>query len=190
MKNILLAGSGVFLLAAKYNQRKANCNESFEQAALCILNPDGGSTAKGLVLFKQSSFEGPTSVEGKFSGLKKNAKHGFHIHELGDLTQGCATAGPHYNPFNKTHGGQDDPERHVGDLGNLETDENGNAHYKHNSPLISLSGKYSVVGRSCVVHADEDDHGRGNFPDSKTTGHSGARIACGVIALCAKDKKI
>jgi len=33
------------------------------------------------------------------------------------------------------------------------------------------------------VHADEDDLGRGGFPDSKTTGHAGARIACGVIGI-------
>ncbi len=26
-----------------------------------------------------------------------------------------------------------------------------------------------------------DDLGKGNFPDSKTTGHAGARVACGVI---------
>jgi Cu-Zn family superoxide dismutase len=189
MKKLLIA-SGALLYGAKYLKRAADCGDDTERAALCILNPDGDSKAKGLVLFKQSSFEAPTVVEGKFSGLKKNAKHGFHIHELGDLTQGCSTAGPHYNPFGKTHGGYDDPERHVGDLGNLESDGNGEAYYKQSNPLVSLSGKYSVVGRSCVVHADEDDLGRGNFPDSKTTGHSGARIACGVIALCAKDKKL
>lgn len=34
-----------------------------------------------------------------------------------------------------------------------------------------------------IVHADEDDLGRGGFPDSKTTGHAGARIACGVIGI-------
>ena len=38
------------------------------------------------------------------------------------MTEGCKTAGAHYNPFKKTHGGYDD-ERHVGDLGNLKADE-------------------------------------------------------------------
>ena len=36
-------------------------------------------------------------------------------------------------------------------------------------------------GRSVIVHADEDDYGLGKKDDSKTTGHSGKRIACAVI---------
>ena len=48
---------------------------------------------------------------------------------------------------------------------------------------VSLYGEYSIVGRSVVVHAQEDDLGRTDHPDSKTTGNSGARVACGVIGL-------
>jgi Cu-Zn family superoxide dismutase len=40
------------------------------------------------------------------------------------------------------------------------------------------------VGRSIIIHEDEDDLGLGNKEDSKTTGHSGARIACSVIGIC------
>jgi Cu-Zn family superoxide dismutase len=39
------------------------------------------------------------------------------------------------------------------------------------------------LGRAFVVHADEDDLGKGNFEDSKTTGHAGARLACGTIGI-------
>lgn len=33
------------------------------------------------------------------------------------------------------------------------------------------------------VHADPDDLGKGGFEDSKTTGHAGGRLACGVIGI-------
>ena len=46
-----------------------------------------------------------------------------------------------------------------------------------------IAGPYSILGRSIVVHAGEDDLGRGGFPDSKTTGHAGGRVACGVIGI-------
>ena len=49
--------------------------------------------------------------------------------------------------------------------------------------MVKLVGEYSVIGRSCLLHAGEDDLGTGGFSDSKTTGHAGARIACGIIGL-------
>ena len=56
---------------------------------------------------------------------------------------------------------------------------------------VKLAGPYTVVGRSVMVHADEDDLGRGdhsqpgvNGHTSKTTGNAGARIACGEIKPC------
>jgi Cu-Zn family superoxide dismutase len=38
-----------------------------------------------------------------------------------------------------------------------------------------------LYGRSLIVHADPDDLGKGKEEDSKTTGHSGKRIACAII---------
>lgn len=60
--------------------------------------------------------------------------------------------------------------------------------------LVQLHGDYTVVGRSVMVHADEDDLGTGDNskghvkpPEngfvSKVTGNAGARIACGEIKL-------
>jgi hypothetical protein len=45
------------------------------------------------------------------------------------------------------------------------------------------SGEFSVVGRSVMVHADEDDRGKGGHSLSLTTGNAGARVACGEIRL-------
>lgn len=150
---------------------------------ICILQPDGSSTTKGLVMLTQISSNKPVQIHGNFSNLSPGKKHGFHIHQYGNLTKGCSTAGPHFNPFNKSHGGPDDSERHVGDLGNISADNNGNAQFILIDNIISLYGMNSVIGRSLVVHKDEDDLGKGNYEDSKTTGHSGARVACGIIGL-------
>ena len=101
------------------------------------------------------------------------------------MTEGCKTAGPHYNPHGKTHGGPDDEERHVGDMGNTVAVEDGTSHFELEDRLIMLYGEFSVIGRSCVVHADRDDLGRGGHELSKTTGNAGARLACGTIGLSA-----
>ena len=72
--------------------------------------------------------------------------------------------------------------RHVGDLGNLQTNANGIAHYTMTDDVIKLRGsKANIIGRGLIIHADEDDCGKGNAPTSLTTGNSGQRIACAVI---------
>jgi Cu-Zn family superoxide dismutase len=50
------------------------------------------------------------------------------------------------NPHNKTHGAPDDEERHVGDLGNIKTDAQGNSKGSHQDRLIKLIGADSVIG--------------------------------------------
>lgn len=50
-------------------------------------------------------------------------------------------------------------------MGNVYS-ENGTAHFKLEDKLVRLSGEYSVIGRSMVVHANEDDLGKTNHPDS------------------------
>ncbi|KAM1397653.1 hypothetical protein ACFX2I_015203 [Malus domestica] len=58
--------------------------------------------------------------KGKISGLSPGL-HGFHIHALGDTSNGCNSTGPHFNPLKNEHGAPSDKERHASDLGNIVT---------------------------------------------------------------------
>ncbi|GAB0098118.1 superoxide dismutase [Sergentomyia squamirostris] len=146
--------------------------------AVCVLNGD----VKGVVFFDQAGAGAPVVLSGEVTGLTAG-KHGFHVHEFGDNTNGCISAGAHYNPHGKEHGGPDSAERHVGDLGNLVADDKGVAKVSISDKQISLTGAHSIIGRTLVVHADPDDLGQGGHELSKTTGNAGARVACGVIGI-------
>ena len=50
------------------------------------------------------------------------------------------------NPHGKTHGAPGDEVRHVGDLGNFETDGQGNGKGTKTDKLIKLIGPESVIG--------------------------------------------
>jgi len=62
--------------------------------------------------------------------------------------------------------------RHVGDLGNLTTDVEGNINLDMQDSIIQLyNSTQSIVNRSVVIHRYRDDGGEGGFPDSNTTGY-------------------
>ena len=134
---------------------------------------------KGSILLMQAPGT-PTLIKGTITGLKPGL-HGFHIHEFGDMSDGCKSMGGHYNPDNVNHGDLD--EGHVGDLGNITADESGKADFSIQAKRVDLIGDRSVVGRGIVVHEDEDDLGKGGDEESLKTGNAGDRLACGVITL-------
>lgn len=147
---------------------------------ICVLKGDGA--VKGFCTFEQAAPDAAVTIRGEITGLAPG-KHGFHVHAFGDNTNGCTSAGPHFNPFGKEHGAPTDEIRHVGDLGNVDADESGVAKFEIHDKLVTLNGPHSVVGRMVVIHADVDDLGLGGHKDSKTTGNAGARLACGVVGL-------
>ena len=102
---------------------------------------------------------------------------------LGNLIEGCKTAGPHYNPEGALHGGPDSEVRHHGDMGNITAGDDGVAHVDYEDRLLQLTGPHSIIGRACVCHADTDDLGLGGNEASTQNGNAGARVACGVIGI-------
>lgn len=151
-------------------------SRSIIEEAVAVINTD---KIKGVVLFTQK--EGYVRVKIDIKGLNKNHLHGFHIHETGDLREGCKSCCSHYNPYDTQHGGIDGG--HSGDLGNIETDSEGNCIMKLKTDKFIVD---EILGRSIIIHEDTDDLGLGEHEDSLTTGHSGARIACSVIGI-SKD---
>lgn len=95
----------------------------------------------------------------------------------------CDSAGAHFNPFNSTHGDLNAPIRHLGDLGNLQADQNGNIITELIANDARLDGINGFLGRTIILHELEDDLGFGLNPESKKNGNSGRRIACGVIGV-------
>jgi Cu-Zn family superoxide dismutase len=145
---------------------------------------------KGTIEFSEDSEGRGTKIEISLTGFKKNTinkMHGFHIHEAGDLTDECMGACSHFNPYNTQHGGILSKIRHVGDLGNIHVDVDGNVQMTFYDKMIKLRGTTcNIIGRSVVIHEDPDDNGLGGFPDSLTTGHAGKRLACAVIGYSKK----
>merc|ERR1711970_1003702 len=93
---------------------------------------------------------------GNISNLTQG-KHGFHVHQKGDL------------------GAQ---ERHEGDFGNIVSDEDKTARVMIISKNTDLN---KLIGRALVVHDKEDDLGLKGTPESKGTGSAGARLDCCII---------
>ena len=156
-------------------------NKPIEAIAVFQQSPPK-SPVKGIVTFKESTKSNNITIDIQLSGLKPHGKHGFHIHETGNLLNDCSACKGHFNPFGETHGGLHSKHRHVGDLGNIKADAKGNCFMKLYDQQISLRNlQRNIIGRSVVIHADEDDCGKGNNEESLITGNAGKRIACAVI---------
>ncbi len=142
----------------------------------------------GTIEFQELEKKNDVLIKLDLKGFPKKSTHAFHIHEAGDLSDNsCASACAHFNPYNKKHGGIKSKERHVGDLGNIKSDANGCIKTEIIDNQIKLRGtKANIIGRSVVIHENQDDNGLGGFPDSLTTGHAGKRLCCAVIGYSKK----
>ncbi|XP_052241143.1 superoxide dismutase [Cu-Zn]-like isoform X2 [Dreissena polymorpha] len=155
-----------------------------EEYAVCILRPssDKPSDINGTLYFAQKLVVYIDNVPLNDG----NHKHGLHIHEFGDVSNGCDSMGPYYNPRSATHGGpwNSPNDRYVGDLGNVrQNPKTGRISVRIVDYMARLTGPESIIGRGIVLHANEDDLGvNKSDPESLKTGNAGARLACCVIA--------
>jgi Cu-Zn family superoxide dismutase len=146
--------------------------------AVAIIHPTKGNAAAGTVTFTEQP-DG-MAITARVTGLPPG-KHGFHIHEFGNCAcDDALCAGDHFNPEQLPHGGPDDLKRHAGDLGNIVAAADSTATYEAVDKRLTLRGPHSIIGRSIIVHAGEDDL------VSQPSGNAGARIGAGVIGLAGK----
>jgi len=149
--------------------------EEKESTASATLEPRSGSSVRGTVTFTQVG--DLVRVSGTVTGHAKGPK-GFHIHENGDCSDhGAMHTGGHFNPTKSKHGGPYSPEKHAGDLGNINFNAEGVAKFNFVVGDISVSRDRpdGIIGRAVIVHAQADDM------KTDPTGNAGARVACGVI---------
>jgi Cu-Zn family superoxide dismutase len=151
------------------------------------------SNIEAVAVFNTRFVKGDVTFEKTGSGLNIVAEftklppgeHGFHIHRTGDLRgEGCKKACSHYHVGPpKDHGGPPGSkgERHTGDLGNVSLPKSKDPIIRRYTWMLQNVRPQDLWGRSVIVHEDPDDLGLGKEEDSKTTGHSGKRIACAVI---------
>jgi Cu-Zn family superoxide dismutase len=158
------------------DQTTPNPQKKISEGAIfahAVIEPKSNSQVKGNVYFTQ--LKDGVLVLAEIDNLTPG-DHGFHVHEFGDCSApDASTVGGHFNPTHHKHGGPDDPDRHLGDLGNITADSNGHAYFMRVDKVMSLNGANSIIGHAIIVHADKDDF------VSQPAGNSGKKIGCGKI---------
>ncbi|MGG4343618.1 superoxide dismutase family protein [Paenibacillus lautus] len=110
------------------------------------------------------------------SGLTPG-KHGFHVHENAIKDRDFKSAGGHFNPTDKHHGLKHPQGSHVGDMPNLVVGADGTVEAEKiiQHGTLEKNQPNSVLGRSLIIHAGEDDE------VTDPSGNSGDRVAGGNI---------
>ncbi|XP_063727604.1 uncharacterized protein LOC134855125 isoform X2 [Symsagittifera roscoffensis] len=128
----------------------ASSDVSFNHYGMCVFQDN----LQGAVFLREGSsgLEYRVQVKGLSHGY-----HGFHVHTYGsvyraDVGEGrCVASGGHYDPLSATHGNINDTNRHVGDLGNICANEDGEAVDVFVDSDSSLTGTNPIRGRAIVM---------------------------------------
>jgi Cu-Zn family superoxide dismutase len=168
-----------------------------------------GNEFIGTIWFTQMNIDSPVRVDIDLYGPAKDGFHGLHVHEKNiknlcrnnnkNVKDCCSLLGGHFNPYPKwslTNQEGTPHGSHVGDLTfNIEF-INKSASLSYFDTLINLFSyhPHNIVGRSVVLHEDEDDTGvfaisSGELTieqlntESFITGNAGSRLSCADIKL-------
>lgn len=170
MNRMILATAAVLALAAPASAQGVSASAAMKGA-------DGADA--GTVTFNQTK-SGLLHIIVEMTSVPPGS-HGMHIHEKGacDAAGGFESAGGHY-AGDKEHGVNNANGPHPGDLPNVHVGDNGVLKVELFTDRLSLGegGTNPLLdadGSSVVLHAEPDDYA------SDPAGHSGTRIACGVI---------
>lgn len=110
-------------------------------------------------------------------------RHGVHLHATGDCTPPFTSAGGHFDPGPAANPDPDvNHPFHMGDLPNLEVNNQGEGHLDALTTRVTLSdGPLTVFdtdGTAIIIHKNPDQ-GISGAPKSGVSG--GPRLACGVV---------
>ncbi|XP_064193716.1 extracellular superoxide dismutase [Cu-Zn]-like [Anguilla rostrata] len=133
----------------------------------------------GHVLFRQDRPEAPVQVLLHLFGLPATSRQprAVHVHQYGELSEGCDSAGGRYSPRGSAH------LYHPGDFGNFVPRRGRIREQREASKRATLFGETTLFGHAVVIHEGEDDLGRGGDEGSHRHGNAGRRLACCVIGI-------
>jgi len=153
----------------------------FDQGSIVfteIRRADGRLAARAMIWPTRAGIEVRVQAAGLAAG-----HYGVHVHAVGRCDgPAFESAGPHWNPTARRHGKLNPEGHHLGDLDNLDVDETGAGRLEFRIAGAEIGGGqglFDADNAAIVIHAAADDY------RTDPSGNSGARIACGVLALPA-----
>lgn len=137
------------------------------------ITPKAGTHTGGTVTFIQK--DGEVTMKVKATGLTSGL-HAIHLHEKADCSAPDFTStGGHWNPSGSDHGRWGAEHFHMGDIGNLNADADGNASLIFKTDKWCTGCKDSsknILGKGIIIHESVDDF------HTQPTGNAGGRVGC------------